>query len=72
VFVNISVNLPELENGVILVRNRQSEVLALLEVNPAMGSGGALLAPQRGPGRNHYRNDTFQTLHNISEPSFFL
>jgi len=27
-----------------------------------MGSGGALLAPQQGPGRNHSQNQTFETL----------
>jgi len=27
-----------------------------------MGSGGALLVPQRGPGRSHGRNQTFEIL----------
>jgi len=31
-------------------------------VNPAMGSGGALLAAQQGARRNHGQNQTFETL----------
>jgi len=35
-----------------------------------MGSGGALLDPQQGPGRNHGRNQTFKHCHDIGEPRF--
>jgi len=47
----------------IIFSNKQACIQS--EVGPrksTYGSGGALLAPQQGPGRNHGQNQTFETL----------
>ena len=70
--ITMSVGLPELENGIILVRDRllySVRSIGPLRSKSSYGFWGSAIAPQQGPGRNHCRNETFKTLHNIGEPS---
>jgi len=56
------VGLPSEKTALFLVRDRLVFSQKYPPVNPTLGSGGALLAPQWGPGRNYGRNQTCETL----------
>jgi len=70
--ITMHVGLPEWENIItagatekndVIFSKRQTSIQSEVgPLNPAIGSGGALWAPQRDPGQSSGRNGTFEIL----------
>jgi len=69
VVVTMSFGLPELENGVILVRDRL--VYSVRSIGPrksSYGFWGSTISSQRGPGNHWQKSKHLKHFHDIGEP----